>query len=85
MHALVYATLALVTLTSIADAAPLSEAELKNLLARVRGSELTIDTAKQIRNIAGAPGFPDPGGKKMLTPSRTERHDAVFRQVCQQR
>jgi outer membrane lipoprotein carrier protein len=41
MRALVYATIALVTLTSIADAAPLSQAELKNLLAAIRQNRST--------------------------------------------
>jgi outer membrane lipoprotein-sorting protein len=41
MRALVYATIALVTLTSIAGAAPLSQAELKNLLAAIRQNRST--------------------------------------------
>src|SRR5437773_11068125 len=41
MHAFKYAMLAVVTLTSIAGAAPLSEAELKNLLAAIRQNRTT--------------------------------------------
>ena len=41
MRALVYATLAVITLTSIAGAAPLSEAELKNLFAAIRQNRTT--------------------------------------------
>jgi outer membrane lipoprotein carrier protein len=41
MRVLVYATTAVVTLTSIAGAAPLSEAELKNLLAAIRQNRTT--------------------------------------------
>jgi outer membrane lipoprotein carrier protein len=41
MRTLVYATIAVVTLTSIAGAAPLSEAELKNLLAAIRQNRTT--------------------------------------------
>src|SRR5437773_9389656 len=41
MHAFKYAMLAVVTVTSIARAAPLSEAELKNLLAAIRQNRTT--------------------------------------------
>src|SRR5437867_13077867 len=41
MRALVYATIAVVTLTCIARSAPLSEAELKNLLAAIRQNRTT--------------------------------------------
>ena len=41
MRALVYTTIAVMTLTSISGAAPLSEAELKNLLAAVRQNRTT--------------------------------------------
>ena len=41
MRALLYATIAVVTLTFIAGAAPLSEPELKNLLAAIRQNRTT--------------------------------------------
>jgi outer membrane lipoprotein carrier protein len=41
MRVLVYATIAVVTLTSMAGAAPLAEAELKNLLAAIRQNRTT--------------------------------------------
>src|SRR5215469_445903 len=41
MRGLLYATVAVVTLTFIAGAAPLSEAELKNLLASIRQNRTT--------------------------------------------
>src|SRR5215475_4579150 len=41
MRVLVYATIAVVTLTSLAGAAPLSQAELKNLLAAIRQNRTT--------------------------------------------
>jgi outer membrane lipoprotein carrier protein len=41
MRVLMYATIAVVTLTSMAGAAPLAEAELKNLLAAIRQNRTT--------------------------------------------